>query len=151
MNNTREYIALSSDGHTYIGWEGSSPRGDWYFENLECDAYNTVTYDGIGNVDFSNVSSDYIATAIFFSLAYLRSYQDGGSLLQTFAYKLEFLLSTDGTTNWYNTSQTSGNTNSSVSSTGNLSLQGGAGVSIPAHTSPNSIRIVLKITINSVG
>ena len=151
VNNTQEYIALSSDGHTYIGWEGSSPRGDWHFENLECDAYNTITYDGIGNVDFSAVSSDYMATVIFFSLAYLRSYRDSGSLLQTFAYKLEFLLSTDGTTNWYNTNLTSGNTNSSASSTGNLSLNGGAGVTIPAHTSPNSIRIVLKITINSAG
>lgn len=151
VNNTREYISLFSEGYTHIGWEGSSPRGDWYFVNLECDAYNTITYDGIGNVDFSTASSDYMATVIFFSLDYLRSYLNQGTILQTFAYKLEFLLSTDGTTNWYNTSLTSGNTNSSVGSTGNLSLQGGAGVSIPAHTSPNSIRIVLKITINSAG
>lgn len=150
VNNTREYISLFSEGYTHIGWEGSSPRGDWHFENLECDAYNTITYDGIGNVDFSTASSDYMATVIFFSLAFLRSYLNQGTILQTFAYKLEFLLSTDGTTNWYNTSQTSGNTNSSVGSTGNLSL-GGGGVSIPAHTSPNSIRIVLKITINSAG
>lgn len=151
VNNTREYISLSSEGHTYIGWEGSSPRGDWYFVNKECDAYNTVTYDGIGNVDFSTANRDYGATVIFFSLAYLRSYLDGGTILQTFAYKLEFLLSTDGTTNWYNTSLTSGNTNGSVSSTGNLYIEGGAGATIPAHTSPNSIRIVLKITINSAG
>lgn len=151
VNNTREYISLFSEGYTHIGWEGSSPRGDWYFVNLECDAYNTITYDGIGNVDFSTASSDYMATVIFFSLGYLRSYRNQGTILQTFAYKLEFLLSTDGTTNWYNTSLTSGNTNSSVGSTGNLSLYGDAGVSIPAHTSPNSIRIVLKITINSAG
>lgn len=151
VNNTREYIALSSEGYTYIGWEGSSPRGDWYFVNLECDAYNTITYDGIGNVDFSTASSDYMATVIFFSLGYLRSYRNQGTILQTFAYKLEFLLSTDGTTNWDNTSLTSGTTNSSVGSTGNLSLRGGAGATIPAHTSPNSIRIVLKITINSAG
>lgn len=144
VNNTREYISLFSEGYTHIGWEGSSPRGDWYFVNLECDAYNTITYEGIGNVDFSTVSSDYMAQVIFFSLDYLRSYRDSGTILQTFAYKLEFLLSTDGTTNWYNTSLASGNTNSSVGSTGNLSLHGGAGVSIPAHTSPNSIRIVLK-------
>lgn len=151
VNNTREYISLFSEGYTHIGWEGSSPRGDWHFENLECDAYDTITYDGIGNVDFSTASSDYVATVIFFSLGYLRSYRNQGTILQTFAYKLEFLLSTDGTTNWYSTSLTSGNTNSSVGSTGNLSLQGGGGVSIPAHTSPNSIRIVLKITINSAG
>ena len=151
VNNTREYISLFSEGYTHIGWEGSSPRGDWHFENLECDAYNTITYDGIGNVDFSTASSDYMATVIFFSLDYLRSYLNQGTILQTFAYKLEFLLSTDGTTNWYNTSLASGNTNSSVGSTGNLSLYGSAGVSIPAHTSPNSIRIVLKITINSAG
>lgn len=151
VNNTREYISLFSEGYTHIGWEGSSPRGDWYFVNLECDAYDTITYDGIGNVDFSTASSDYMATVIFFSLAFLRSYLNQGTILQTFAYKLEFLLSTDGTTNWYNTSQTSGNTNSSVGSTGNLSLYGDTGVSIPAHTSPNSIRIVLKITINSAG
>jgi hypothetical protein len=150
VNNTREYISLFSEGYTYIGWEGSSPRGDWHFENLECDAYNTITYDGIGNVDFSTASSDYVATAIFFNLPYLRSYLNSGTILQTFAYKLEFLLSTDGTTNWYNTSLASGNTNSSVGSTGNLPL-GGVGVTIPAHTSPNSIRIVLKITINSAG
>lgn len=151
VNNTREYISLFSEGYTYIGWEGSSPRGDWHFENLECDAYNTITYDGIGNVDFSTASSDYVATVIAFGLSYLRSYLNSGTILQTFAYKLEFLLSTDGTTNWYNTSLTSGNTNSSVSSTGNLSIQGGTGATIPAHTSPNSIRIVLKITINSAG
>lgn len=151
VNNTREYISLFSEGYAYIGWEGSSPRGDWHFENLECDAYNTITYDGIGNVDFSTASSDYVATVIAFGLSYLRSYLDSGTILQTFAYKLEFLLSTDGTTNWYNTSLTSGNTNSSVSSTGNLSIQGGVGATIPAHTSPNSIRIVLKITINSAG
>lgn len=151
VNNTREYISLFSEGYAYIGWEGSSPKGDWHFENLECDAYNTITYDGIGNVDFSTASSDYVATVIFFSLGYLRSYLNSGTILQTFAYKLEFLLSTDGTTNWYNTSLSSGNTNSSVGSTGNLSLNGGVGVSIPAHTSPNSIRIVLKITINSAG
>lgn len=151
VNNTREYIALSSEGYTYIGWEGSSPRGDWHFENLECEAYNTITHEGIGNVDFSTVSRDYIATVIFFNLPYLRSYLDGGALLRTFAYKLEFLLSTDGTTNWYNTNLTSGTTNGSGGSTGNLSLEGGAGATIPAHTSPNSIRIVLKITINSAG
>lgn len=151
VNNTREYIALSSEGYTYIGWEGSSPRGDWHFENLECDAYNTITYEGIGNVDFSTASSDYGATNIFFNLPYLRSYLEGGALLRTFAYKLEFLLSTDGTTNWYTTNLTSGTTNGSVGSTGNLSLNGGAGATIPAHTSPNSIRIVLKITINSAG
>ena len=151
VNNTREYIALSSEGYAYIGWEGSSPRGDWHFENLECDAYNTITYDGIGNVDFSTASSDYMATVIAFGLNYLRSYRDSGTLLQTFAYKLEFLLSTDGTTNWYTTSLTSGTTNGSVGSTGNLSIWGGAGATIPAHTSPNSIRIVLKITINSAG
>lgn len=150
VNNTREYISLSSEGYTYIGWEGSSPRGDWHFENLECDAYNIITYEGIGNVDFSTVSSDYTATAIFFNLPYLRSYLNSGTILQTFAYKLEFLLSTDGTTNWYNTSLTSGTTNGSGGSTGNLSLNGGAGASIPAYTSPNSIRIVLKITIDSV-
>lgn len=151
VNNTREYISLFSEGYTYIGWEGSSPRGDWHFVNLECDAYNTITYDGIGNVDFSTASSDYVATVIAFGLSYLRSYRDSGTILQTFAYKLEFLLSTDGTTNWYNTSLASGNTNSSVSSTGNLSLNEGVGATIPAHTSPNSIRIVLKITINSAG
>lgn len=151
VNNTREYISLFSEGYTYIGWEGSSPRGDWHFENLECDAYNTITYEGIGNVDFSTVSRDYMATVIFFNLPYLRSYRESGTILQTFAYKLEFLLSTDGTTNWYNTSLTSGTTNGSGGSTGNLSLNGGAGVSIPAYTSPNSIRIVLKITINSAG
>lgn len=151
VNNTREYISLFSEGYAYIGWEGSSPRGDWYFVNLECDAYNTITYDGIGNVDFSTASSDYTATVIAFGLNYLRSYLNSGTILQTFAYKLEFLLSTDGTTNWYNTSLTSGNTNGSVSSTGNLSIQGGAGATIPAHTSPNSIRIVLKITIDSAG
>lgn len=150
VNNTREYIALSSEGYTHIGWEGSSPRGDWHFENLECEAYNTITHEGIGNVDFSTVSSDYGATVIFFNLSYLRSYLDSGTL-QTFAYKLEFLLSTDGTTNWYNTSLSSGTTNGSVGSTGNLSIEGGAGATIPAHTSPNSIRIVLKITINSAG
>lgn len=150
VNNTREYIALSSEGYTHIGWEGSSPRGDWHFENLECEAYNTITHEGIGNVDFSTVSSDYIATVIFFNLPYLRSYLDSGTL-RTFAYKLEFLLSTDGTTNWYNTSLTSGTTNGSVGSTGNLSIEGGAGATIPAHTSPNSIRIVLKITINPAG
>lgn len=150
VNNTREYISLFSEGYTYIGWEGSSPRGDWHFENLECDAYDIITYEGIGNVDFSTVSSDYVATAIFFNLPYLRSYLNSGTILQTFAYKLEFLLSTDGTTNWYNTSLTSGTTNGSVGSTGNLSLNGGAGASIPAYTSPNSIRIVLKITIDSV-
>ena len=150
VNNTREYIALSSEGYTHIGWEGSSPRGDWHFENLECEAYNTITYEGIGNVDFSTASSDYGATNIFFNLPYLRSYLDSGTL-RTFAYKLEFLLSTDGTTNWYNTSLTSGTTNGSVGSTGNLSLNGGAGATIPAYTSPNSIRIVLKITINSAG
>lgn len=150
VNNTREYIALSSEGYAYIGWEGSSPRGDWHFENLECDAYNIITYEGIGNVDFSTVSSDYTATAIFFNLPYLRSYLNSGTILQTFAYKLEFLLSTDGTTNWYTTSLTSGTTNGSVGSTGNLSIWGGAGATIPAHTSPNSIRIVLKITIDSV-
>lgn len=151
VNNTREYISLFSEGYAYIGWEGSSPRGDWHFENLECDAYNTITYDGIGNVDFSTASRDYMATVIAFGLNYLRSYRNSGTFLQTFAYKLEFLLSTDGTPNWYNTSLSSGNTNSSVSSTGNLSLQGGAGATIPAHTSPNSIRIVLKITIDSAG
>lgn len=148
VNNTREYIALSSEGYTHIGWEGSSPRGDWHFENIECDAYNTITHEGIGNVDFSTVSSDYAASVIFFNLPYLRSYLDSGTL-RTFAYKLEFLLSTDGTTNWYNTSLISGTTNGSVGSTGNLSLNGGAGATIPAYTSPNSIRIVLKITINS--
>lgn len=151
VNNTREYISLFSEGYAYIGWEGSSPRGDWHFENLECDAYNTITYDGIGNVDFSTANSDYTATVIAFGLSYLRSYRNSGTILQTFAYKLEFLLSTDGTTNWYNTSLTSGNTNGSVSSTGNLSIHGGVGATIPAHTSPNSIRIVLKITINSAG
>lgn len=151
VNNTREYISLSSDGYTYIGWEGSSPRGDWYFENLECDAYNTITYDGIGNVDFSTVNSNYSATVIFYNLDYLRSYLNSGTTLSTFAYKLEFLISTDGTTNWYNTSLASGNTNSSVGSRGNLSLNGGAGATIPAYTSPNSIRIILKITINSAG
>lgn len=151
VNNTQEYISLSSEGYAYIGGEGSSPRGDWYFVNLECDAYDTITYDGIGNVDFSTASSNYTATAIAFGLNYLRSYLNSGAFLQTFAYKLEFLLSTDGTTNWYNTSLFSGNTNSSVSSTGNLPLPGVTGATIPAHTSPNSIRIVLKITIDSAG